>query len=143
MLKAMVKFMASSCDCEFTADHLTDRVFLCPPSSPQAVTYQALLHGTPQVPIKELITMLEEWANSGVFITVQFFPLKVEGFCASLSPYAVECDVTEPPPMGNRTVWSISIISGIIVMAVLFVVIVIAIIFTIKIWRSKLKLNKT
>ena len=87
--------------------------------------------------------MLEEWANSGVFITVQFLPLKVEGFCASFSPYAVECDVTEPPPMGNRTVWSISVISGVVVVLVLVVLVGgIAIIFTAKIWRSKLKSSK-
>ena len=87
--------------------------------------------------------MLEEWANSGVIIPVQFLPLKVEGFCASLSPYAVECDVTEPPPMGKRTVWSTFVIFGVVVMLVLVVLVVRAIFFITQIWRSNLKLNKT
>ena len=67
----------------------------------------------------------------------------MEGFCASFRPYAVECDGTEPPPMGNWTVWSVSDISGVVVVLVLVVLVVgIAIIFTAKIWRSKLKSNK-
>ena len=143
IVKVLVKIIAAICACEFTADHLTNRAFLCKPSSPQAVTYQTLLYGTPQVPIEEIITMLEEWANSGIIITVQFLSLKVEGFCAYFSPYAVKCDVTEPPPMGNWTVWSISDISGVVVMLVLLVlVVVIVIIFTAKIWRAMLKSNK-
>ena len=142
ILEAIVMFVAASCHCEFTADHLTDRDFLCHPFNPQSFTYQALLHGTIQVPVEELINILEEWADSGVIITLHFPPLEVEGFCASFSPNSGECSVTEPTSMENKTVWSIAIISGVVTLVVFVLIVVILIAFTTKIWRSKLKSNK-
>ena len=95
IVEAIVNFLAVRCSCAFTADRLTDRVFLCHPSPPQSVTYQAQLHGTLQAPVTDLITMIEEWASSGDTIPVQFLPLILEGACASITSSTVECEVTE------------------------------------------------
>ena len=103
IVDAIVKFMAVRCVCAFTADQLTDRVFLCHPSSPQSVTYQAQLHGTLLAPVTDLITLIEEWASSGDTILVQFLPLKLEGACASFDSSTVECKVIEPTEMEDET----------------------------------------
>ena len=159
ILEAIVEFMADRCACDFTADRLTDRVFLCHPSSPQSVTYQAQLHGTLQAPVTDLITLIEEWASSGDTIPVQFLPLKLDGACASLRSSTVECEVTESTEMEDVTlsevtestevvevtsggIQSIPVIAGVVaVVAVvaLVIVILVSIIITTRIRRAKLK----
>ena len=66
-------------------------MFLCHPSSPQSVTYQAQLHGTLQALVTDLLTLIEEWVSSGDTIPLQFFPLKLDGACASFDSPIVEC----------------------------------------------------
>ena len=149
----ILEFMVSRCGCDFTADQLTDRVFLCPPSSPQSVTYQVQLHGTLQAPVTDLITLMEEWASSVVTIPVQFLPLIVDGGCASLSS-EVECEViettqtkemtsskvTESTPTEDRTT---PVLAGVVVVIVVvivgIVVVVIVIIITVYVRRAKLQ----
>ena len=138
IVEAIVKFMAGRCACAFTADRLTDRVFLCHPSSPQSVTYQAQLHGTLQAPVTDIITLIEEWASSGGTIPVQFLPLKLDGACASFDSPIVEC--REEKKEGG--IQSIPVIAGVVVVAAvmaLVVVILVSIIITIRIRRAKLK----
>ena len=159
IVEAIVKFMAGRCACAFTADRLTDRVFLCHPSSPQSVTYHAQLHGTLQAPVTDLITMMEEWASSGDNIPVQFLFLKLDGACSSITSSTVECEVTESTGMEEMTlsnvtesteieevtsggIQSISVITGVVaVVAVmaLVIVILVSIIITTRIRRAKLK----
>ena len=146
IVEAIVKFMAGRCACTFTADRLTDRVFLCHPSSPQSVTYQAQLHGTLQAPVTDLITMIEEWASSGDAIPVQFLLLKLDGACASLRSSTVECEVTESTEIGEVTsggIQSIPVIAGVVVavvaVMVLVMVILVSIIITMRMRRAKLK----
>ena len=145
IVEAIVKFMAGRCACTFTADQLTDRVFLCHPSSPQSVTYQAQLHGTLQAPVTDLITMIEEWASSGDAIPVQFLPLKLDGACASLRSSTVECEVTESTEIGEVTsggIQSIHVIAAVVAVVavmVLVMVILVSIIITMRMRRAKLK----
>ena len=145
ILEAIVKFMAGKCACAFTADRLTDRVFLCHPSSPQSVTYQAQLHGTLQAPVTDLITMIEEWASSGDTIPVQFLPLKLEGACASFDSSTVECEGTESTEIGEVTSGGnpvMTIIAGVVavfVVMALVIVILVSILIATKIQRAKLK----
>ena len=74
--------VSSSCGCGFTSDHLTDSVFLCSSSSPNSVTYQALLHGTPQANVSQLIKIIEENVfKEGAAIKVQYFLLFIKHFC--------------------------------------------------------------
>ena len=160
IVEAIVKFMASRCACVFTADQLTDRVFLCHPSSPQSVTYRAQLHGTLQATVTDLITIIEEWVSSGDVIPVQFLPLKLDGACTSFSSSTVECEVkkytemeydtpnksTESTEIGKGTSGGIeTVIGGVVgvvaVVAVMAFVIIIflSVIITIKIRKAKMK----
>ena len=141
IVAAIVEFMAASCGCDFTADRITDRVFLCPPSSPQSVTYQVQLHGTLQAPVTDLLTMMEEWASSGVAIPVQLLPLKVDGGCASLTSSTVECEVTESTQSEEGSSGQIQIIpvfAGVVVVLV-GVIVVIVLIITVRQCRAKLQ----
>ena len=138
IVEAIVKFMAVRCTCDFTADRLTDRVFLCHPSSPQSVTYQAQLHGTLQAPVTDLITMMEEWASSGDTIPVQFLPLKLEGVCASFDSTIVECR-EEKEESGIQSIPVIAGVVAVMAMMVVVIVILVSIIITTRIRRAKLK----
>ena len=136
IVAVIVEFVAAGCGCDFTVDRLTDRVFLCPPSSPQSVTYQVQLHGTLQAPVTDLITLMEVWASSGVTIPVQLLPLIVDSGCASLTSSTVECEVTEPTQTEGTTREILSIPSNagqvvVIVVVALVVVVVVAVVISI------------
>ena len=141
-----MKFMAANCDCNFSVDRLTDRMFVCHPSSPQSVTYQALLHGTLQAPVADLITLLEEWAFSGVTIQIQHLSLTLDGVCVSFTSSTVECEATEPTKMEDKFsigVQSVYIIATVIVVVVVvFVLIITVLIITVVVLNSKLQSKK-
>ena len=145
IFEAIVKFMASRCACTFTSDRLTDRVFLCYPSSPRSVTYHAQLHGTLQAPVTDLINILREWAASGDTIPVQFLPLKLDGACASFNSSTVECEVTESTEIGEGNsggMQTMSLIAGVMtvfIVIVLGVVIFVVMLIAIRIRRAKLE----
>ena len=129
MVEAIVKFMAANCDCDFTADHLTDRVFLCHPSSPQSVTYQAQLHGTLKASVADLIAMIQEWAFSGVTIQVQNLTLTLDGASVSSSSSSVECKTTEPTQMEDPS--STGLLSASVMIAVIVVLVVVIVLIII------------
>ena len=130
---ALVKFLADNCGCDFTTDRVTDRLFLCYPSSPQSVTYQAQLHGTLQTPVTDLITLLQKWAISGVTIPVQLLFLKVESSCVSHNSSTLECDNTESIPL--------STLAGIGVVIVMVIVFIVMTLIIINVVRRKAVLN--
>ena len=89
----IVSIVSSSCGCGFTSDHLTDSVFLCSSSSPNSVTYQAQLHGTPQANVSQLMNIItEELYKEKMSIKVQFSLLFFENIC--IVPYGTgrPCD---------------------------------------------------
>ena len=60
------------CQCGFVRDRISGEVFRCFPSSPQAVTYRAVLHGTASATSSQLISHIKQWtAEAGAAITVQ------------------------------------------------------------------------
>ena len=138
VVEAIVKFMAANCDCDFTADRLTDRVFLCHPSSPQSVTYQAQLHGTLKASVADLIAMIQEWAFSGVTIQVQNLTLTLDGACVSSSSSSMECEATEMEDMSSTGLLPASVMIAVIgVLAVVIVLIIIPLIVIIVIVRVR------
>ena len=145
IVDAIVEFMAGRCACAFTADRLTNRVFLCHPSSPQSVTYQAQLHGTLQAPVTDLFTLIEEWASSGDTIPVQFLPLKLNGACASITSSTVECEITESTEIvvgssgGDQVMTVLVGVVAVFVVMALVIVILVSIFIATKIRRAKLK----
>ena len=80
-MNAIINNIVPRCGCALNEDHFTNRGFQCFPSSPQAVTYRAELHGTLQASVPELIVYLEEWISSGVTISVQFLILSIDKSC--------------------------------------------------------------
>lgn len=91
-MEAIIDNVVPRCGCDFREDRITDRVFQCFPSSPQAVTYHAQLHGTLRANVTQLVTAVEEWVSSVDIIAVQFLPLSVESFCeVASSSSLVEC----------------------------------------------------
>ena len=89
----IVTLMLATCDCDFTSDHLTNRVFLCDSSSPQSVSYQAQLHGTLQANTSQLIAILQQWISSSTkLITVQLSLLKIDDLCIVSTDTQTPCD---------------------------------------------------
>ena len=118
VVNGIVSTLSSSCGCGFTSGHLTDSVFLCSSSSPNSVTYQAQLHGTPQANVSQLVKTIEEEIFKGrMSIKVQFFVLLVENIC--ILPYGTErpCDdvtSTNTEVMEDTRSSSPSIFTGIV-----------------------------
>ena len=63
-------------------DRIRNGGFLCFPSSPNAVTYRAELHGTLKACVPDLIEDITEWLSSGASISVQFQLLAIDSSCS-------------------------------------------------------------
>ena len=142
--------MVSRCECDFTEDQVTDRVFQCFPSSPQTVTYHAQLHMTQDTSVMELITDIQEWVSTGVSIPVQLLPLGVEGFCAISSNTPLEqCPVDTTTTMSPVTVTmppvtvspgSFTLTISVAVVAVFIVLLMVAVVIVLVVllkWRHR------
>ena len=91
----LIDFLRANCGCDFTADRLTDRFFICSSDLPQSVIYEARLHGTLQANASRLLTILEEWISSDTrSISVQFLLLGIERLCIVSSSTQSLCGVT-------------------------------------------------
>ena len=90
LIENLVEAVASRCDCDFSKDHITSRVFQCFPSSPQTVTYHGQVHRVQDTSVTELISDIQEWVSTGVSIPVQFLPVSISEFCQTSSSTPVE-----------------------------------------------------
>ena len=127
------------CGCEFTSGHLTDSVFLCSSSSPNSVTYQALLHGTPQANVSQLIKIIEEEIlERRIYIKVQLSVLFIENTC--IVPYGTErpCDDISIISTGIEVITTssnyrifIGIIITLVIIIILFVLALVALMWKI------------
>ncbi len=90
IVMALVNLVSLQCGCDFTTSQLTDRVFLCDPSSPNSVTYQVQLHGTRHANVSQLASIIQGLSQETTSIPVQFSLLTIQSFCivssTSLSP---------------------------------------------------------
>ena len=140
MIGRIVQNVVSRCECDFTEDQVTDRVFQCFPSSPQTVTYHGQLHMTQDTSVMELITDIQEWVSTGVSIPVQFLSLGVEEFCAISSSSPLEqCPVnatTAVPPSGSGALVGAVVAGGIVLLLVVMVIIVVLVIIVKRRHRS-------
>ena len=147
LIGRIVQNVVSRCECDFTEDQVTDRVFQCFPSSPQTVTYHAQLHMTQDTSAMELITDIQEWASTGVSIPVQLQPLGVEEFCAISSNTPLEqCPVDtttavppEVPP--SRSESSSAIISSAVVAGVMLLLLVAVVVVLVTIVKRRQHAN--
>lgn len=125
--EAIAANVALRCGCDFTEEHITNRVFQCFPSSPNTVTYHAQLHNTPQASASQLLTVMQEWATSTDTIAVNFLPLTMDSICTeALSSPQETCpdDVLQSKPTtSNVTSDRSTLIAAATAVAVLVVLI--------------------
>ena len=72
------------CQCGLSHDKITDGVFSCFSSSPQAVTFRAILHGTAKASSSEIISLIEEWISNDITISVQSMLINVDSRCMAI-----------------------------------------------------------
>lgn len=71
-----------SCRCGFIRDRITDEVFRCFPSSPQTVTYRAIIHGTAGATSAQLFSHIEQWTTEGAALIIDQVLLSVDASCS-------------------------------------------------------------
>ena len=86
--------LSLKCNCEFSSAHITDNVFLCDPSSPGSVTYQAQLHGTLQANVSQLVDIMQALAMEHRSIPVQLALLTIQHFCVVSETTTAPCTIT-------------------------------------------------
>ena len=130
IVEAIISNIVPQCGCAFTEDRVRMRSFQCFPSSPEAVTYRAELHGTREASVQDLLGDMKQWIQGGPSITVQLQLLTVDSSCnASISSLTEpECGVSSE--MSNGT--PVGLILGIIVAILLLIVVVGVIIVVIR-----------
>ena len=121
----IVEGIAELCECDFSEEFITDRVFQCFSSSPQSVIYHAQIARTPESSVVELTTHLQQWASSVVSIPVQFLRLSVDNICAlTVSTPQEEC----PDAVGGSNTSSLVISVAIPVVVVIILALAIGIV---------------
>lgn len=120
------------CQCSITVERITNAGFRCFPQSPQAVTYRARLHGTPQASVSELLSLVKAWIVSDASIVVQAQLLSPDKNCmvAITSPNEDECQLDESSePTGMHvgaiiggTIGLFAVITVIVVASVVIIV---------------------
>ena len=138
VIQAVVDELSDRCQCNFEADLISSAGFRCFPQSPTAVTFRALMTGSPQATAQELAIFLGDWISSGAFLTIQAQLLSVDGSCAiTISSFGEsECNpVEETPatstgtttPSSSPSGVSVTVIGSVAAVAVLVVLVVIVI----------------
>ncbi len=153
VIQAVVVELRRSCQCDFEADFISSAGFRCFPESPTAVTFRAVMTGSPQVSVPELATLLEDWTSFGAFLTIQAQLLSADGSCAvaissfgerECNPLIPDTTVAEPsagPPSGISTILIGSVIAA-AVFAILVVTVILGLMVVIvKRRRNSLKLQ--
>ena len=67
--------------CGITNDIIDKQLFICYPESPTYVTYRARLEGTSETDSGSLISLIEDWVNSGDSVSVTGVLLAVDTDC--------------------------------------------------------------
>ncbi len=120
---ALMNLVSPQCGCDFTTSQLTDRVFLCDPSHPNDVTYQAQLHGTRHANVSQLASIIQGLSQETTSIPVQLSLLTIQRFCivssTSLSPCSQNDEKNGALPVNI-------IIAVVVVITVIVLVVVIA-----------------
>ena len=81
---AIISNINQCCQCGLSHENITDGVFRCFSSSPQAVTFRAILHGTTKASSSEIIRFIEQWISNQITIPVQSLLINVESRCTAI-----------------------------------------------------------
>ena len=113
-------------------DRIRNEGFQCFPSSPDAVTYRAELHGTLEATVPDLIEDITQWLSSGASISVQLQRLTIDSSCsvAITSFNENECRNTVTENEGSTTSVSQNY-TGVVVGVAIGVIVAIAVAITI------------
>ena len=144
VIQIIVLELSQRCQCDFDADLISSAGFTCFPQSPTAVTFRALMTGSPQVAAQQLAIFLEDWTSSGAFFTVQAQLLSADGSCdvAISSPGEMEC-MSEPTPDTTAGGINSTLIGSVVTAAALIILVaavIIIIVVVVKRRQRKFKL---
>ena len=130
--------------CGITNDIIDRQLFNCYPESPMYVTYRARLEGTSETNGGSLISLINEWVNTGESISVTGVLLTVDTDCPVAISSLNEEECKPPTPTASNTDDSTAsssnnittIIGGAVAICVIIaIVIVIIAIVTLKLKR--------
>ena len=120
-------------------DRIRNEGFQCFPSSPDAVTYRAELHGTLKATVPDLIEDITEWLSSGASISVQLQRLTIDSSCSVTISSFNENECGSGPSTGTV----VGIVIGVIAAIAVAIAIVIIIFLRHKNHRATLKMTDT
>ena len=122
---AIVSNINQRCQCGLSHKNITDGVFRCFSSSPQAVTFRAILYGTAKASSSEIISLIEEWISIDVTIPVLSVLINIDSRCtATISSFDDgECQLNSKPPRNGNVL----VIIGGSVSAVLLVLVLVCV----------------
>lgn len=152
VIQAIIRELNRLCQCNFEGSRIINAGFKCFPSSPNAVTFRAIIYDTKKPTASELIEYLEDWITSGTFISVQAQLLSTDDSCAVyISSFGEpECNVqgttsTKPPELTVASDAAISSVTttlfGVMVAVVVIIMVVITTTVLLK-CRKKATLNR-
>ncbi len=133
---AVVNLVSLQCECDFTTSQLTDRVFLCNPSSPNAVTYQVQLHGTRHANVSQLASIIQGLSQETRSIPVQLSLLTIQNFCIVSSTSLLPCSQNDERNASSSLNIIIAVVVVIIVIIVILVVLGIVLTLYIRRYRN-------
>ncbi len=137
----MVEQVSRVCQCDFSDDRLTDRVFLCNEFQSNSVLYQVTLHGAKSVTATEVSTILTSWSSSDISVPVQLELLIVEKVCElPVSSNNSSCTPDKAKPLDIAALF----IGFTVVIAVLLLLLILGICYGVIMYQRRLihKKNK-
>ena len=88
--------------CGITNEIIDRQLLNCYPESPMYVTYRARLEGTSETDSGSLISLIEDWVNSGDHITVTGVLLTVDTDCPAAISSLKEEECKQPTPTASN-----------------------------------------
>ena len=135
---AILDVLKASCqECGISNRTIDTGVLICFSNSSSYVTYRARLEGTSQADSLDLISLIEDWVESGgASIIVTGVILTVDSQCpvAISSLSEGECTKQNPSDDSEVPITTIAISAGVLGLIILFIIVVIA---AIKYYRQR------
>ena len=140
----LLKLMELCSVCAVTNDIIDMTSLDC--GSESVILYRARLEGTSQTDSSSLISLIEDWVNTGPRVLVRGVLMKVDSACSvaisSLSEES-ECSLaTTQPPVTSTSSSSSSnpyIITGVVVAVIFIIIILVSVIIVLKFHGSKIR----
>ena len=101
------------CACDFTDKFISESGFKCIANDAGTVVFLAKLHGTYHANSNNLISLLEQWIESGASINVQNIHMKVDPTCeVQIDSFVVHyCETVTEATAEDVSTWPVAIVS--------------------------------